>query len=86
MPKGKGIKIINIPSAKLKSGEESVTAISVINEEQSLFIQSGKRHKVMKPADMENFEGERGQRGRKLPQGFRTVERLRPEGDITEEA
>ena len=85
MPKGKGIKIINIPSAKLKSGDESVTAITVINEEQSLFIQSGKRHKIMKPDDMENFEGERGQRGRKLPQGFRAVERLRPEGVVTEE-
>lgn len=82
MPKGKGIKIINIPSAKLKSGEEYVSAITVINEEQSLFIQSGKRHKVMKPADMENFEGERGQRGRKLPQGFRAVDHLKPEGEI----
>ena len=81
MPKGKGIKIINIPSAKLKSGEESVVAITVINEEQGLFIQSGKRHKVMKPDDMESFEGERGQRGRKLPQGFRAVECLKPEGD-----
>lgn len=82
MPKGKGIKIINIPAAKLKSGEEYVSAITVINEEQGLFIQSGKRHKVMKPVDMENFEGERGQRGRKLPQGFRAVERLKPEGEI----
>ena len=82
MPKGKGIKIINIPSAKLKSGEESVVAITVINEEQGLFIQSGKRHKVMKPDDMENFEGERGQRGRKLPQGFRAVDRLKPDAEI----
>jgi topoisomerase-4 subunit A len=81
MPKGKGIKIINIPSAKLKSGEESVTAVTVINEAQSLFIKSGKRHKIMKPEDMENFEGERGQRGRKLPQGFRSVDRMAPAGD-----
>ncbi|MFO7603454.1 MAG: DNA topoisomerase IV subunit A [Gammaproteobacteria bacterium] len=81
MPKGKGIKIINIPSARLKAGEELVTAMTVINEVQSLLIKSGKRHKVMKPADMESFEGERGQRGRKLPQGFRSVEAMQPAGE-----
>lgn len=81
MPKGKGIKIINIPAAKLKAGEEFVTAVTVINEAQSLLIHSGKRHKVMKPEDMETFEGERGQRGRKLPQGFRSVERMMPVGE-----
>jgi hypothetical protein len=37
----------------------------------------------MKPDDMENFEGERGQRGRKLPQGFRAVDCLKPEGEVT---
>ena len=79
MPKGKGVKIINIPSAKLKSGDESACAITVINEDDSLVIYSGKRHKVLKPEDMEHFEGERAQRGHKLPQGFRSVERMTPD-------
>ena len=79
MPKGKGVKIINIPSAKLKSGDESASAITVINEDDSLVIYSGKRHKVLKPEDMEHFEGERAQRGHKLPQGFRSVERMTPD-------
>ena len=78
MPKGKGIKIINIPSAKLKSGDELVSAITVINEDDSLMIYSGKRHKVLKPEDMSHYEGERAQRGHKLPQGFRSVERMLP--------
>ena len=79
MPKGKGIKIINIPSAKLKSGEESATAITVINESDNLFIRSKDATKVMKAEDMESFEGERGQRGKKLPPRLRNVDILRKE-------
>lgn len=79
MPKGKGIKIINIPSAKLKSGEESVTAITVVNESDNLYIRSKDGTKVMKAEDMEPFEGERGQRGKKLPPRLRNVEILRKE-------
>ncbi len=79
MPKGKGIKIINIPSAKLKSGEESATAMTVINESDNLFIRSSKTTKVLKSADMEPYEGERGQRGKKLPPSLRAVELLRKE-------
>jgi len=79
LPRGKGVKIINIPSAKLKNREEFVTAITVINEDDSIIIHSGKRHKILKPDDMEHYEGERAQRGHKLPQGFRSVERMMPE-------
>lgn len=79
LPKGKGVKIMNIPTAKAKSGDEFVTAVTVIDEDDNLCIYSGKRHKVLKPADMEAYEGERAQRGHKLPQGFRSVERMMPE-------
>lgn len=85
MPKGKGIKIINIPSAKLKSREEVVTAMTVLHEEDSLKLYSGKRHKIITPDEMENYEGERAQRGRKLPQGYRTVERIEPVSNRSEE-
>ncbi|MDH5444843.1 MAG: DNA topoisomerase IV subunit A [Gammaproteobacteria bacterium] len=79
LPRGKGVKIINIPSAKAKSRDEFVTAVTVINEDDSIVIHSGKRHKVLKPEDMEHYEGERAQRGHKLPQGFRSVDRMLPE-------
>ena len=79
MPKGKGIKIINIPSAKLKSGEEFASAVTVINENDNLFIRSTKTTKVLKSAEMEPYEGERGQRGKKLPPSLRMVETLRKE-------
>ena len=78
LPKGKGVKIMNIPSKKLKAREEYVTALTVFHEDQSLKIVSGKRHKTLKPADMEPYTGERAQRGHLLPQGFRSVERIEP--------
>lgn len=78
LPKGKGVKLMNIPTARAESREEYVTAVTVIDQDESLKILSGKRHKVLKPADMESYEGERAQRGHKLPQGFRNVERMEP--------
>ena len=79
LPKGKGVKIMNIPTAKSKNRLEYVTAVTVIDEDDNLKIYSGKRHKVLKPEDMEVYEGERAQRGHKLPQGFRSVNRMEPE-------
>ena len=79
LPKGKGVKIMNIPTAKTKNRQEYVTAVTVIDEDDNLKIYSGKRHKVLKPEDMEVYEGERAQRGHKLPQGFRSVNRMEPE-------
>jgi len=79
LPKGKGVKIMNIPTDKAKSGEEYVSAVTVFEQDDDLCIHSGKRRKVLKPKDMEAYEGERAQRGHKLPQGFRAVERMNPE-------
>ncbi|MGD8711608.1 MAG: DNA topoisomerase IV subunit A [Thiohalophilus sp.] len=81
LPKGKGVKIMNIPTAKAKSGQEYATAVTVLDEENSLKVYSGKRHKVLSPDEMEPYEGERAQRGLKLPQGFRNVSRMEPVED-----
>ena len=79
LPKVKGVKIKNNPAAKTKNRQEYITAVTVIDEDDNLKIYSGKRHKVLKPEDMEAYEGERAQRGQKLPQGFRSVNRMEPE-------
>jgi len=55
-----------------------------VNDEDSIKIYSGKRHKILTQDEMETFEGERAQRGRKLPQGFRSVERMEPLAEATE--
>jgi topoisomerase-4 subunit A len=78
MPKGKGVKIINIPANKAKSREELVTAMTVILPGQSLKVYAGKRHKVLDATELKHYKGQRAQRGLKLPQGFRSVERLEP--------
>ena len=76
LSKGKGVKIIGIPSARLKSREEFVVAVTVLPAGASLTVVAGQRHTTIKPRDLERFEGERGRRGQKLPKGFRGVDRL----------
>ncbi len=76
LAKGKGNKIIGIPSAKLQLREEFVVAIAVVSVEQSLILYSGKRHIRLKPSDLEHYKGERGRRGNKLPRGFQKVDSM----------
>ena len=76
MTRGKGNKIINIPSARLKSREEYVAAIRCIQDGEKLTVYAGKKHKTMKAAEVDEFEGERGRRGRKLPRGYQKVDSI----------
>ncbi len=76
LARGKGNKIINIPSARVLSREEFVVAISVISEGQTLKVLSGKRHLSLKFKELEHYMGERGRRGNKLPRGFQKVDRV----------
>lgn len=74
MARGKGNKIMNIPSAKLSTREEFMLAVVVMRREDSLLIYAGKRHLKMKFADLEHYFGERARRGNKLPRGFQKVD------------
>lgn len=74
LSKGKGIKLINIPTAKFKGGEEFVVDTTLFQEGCSLRIYSGKRYLNLKPADFDNYVGSRAQRGKFLPRGFRQVQ------------
>jgi topoisomerase IV subunit A len=76
MSKGKGNKIINIPSKLLKAGDESVAAITVVPEGGKLVVHSGKKYKAMKQSELDGYFGDRGRRGLKLSQGYRVVDRL----------
>jgi topoisomerase-4 subunit A len=79
MARGKGNKIINVPAARLKSGEESVCALSLIQDGEKMTVHSGKKYKNMKPDEVDSYYGERGRRGLKLPRGYRSVDRLEVE-------
>ena len=76
LTKGKGNKIINIPPAKLKSGEESIAALELIQDGEQLILYAGKQHKTMPAAEVDEYAGERGRRGSRLPRGYQKVERL----------
>ncbi|RKT47293.1 DNA topoisomerase IV subunit A [Thiocapsa rosea] len=76
MPRGKGNKIIGIPSARVAAREELVIALAVVPQGGSLLLLSGKRTLTLKPADLDVYQGERGRRGRLLPRGFQRVDGL----------
>ena len=71
--KGKGNKIINIPSARAKAREEFLSYLMVITAESHVTLYAGKRKLGLKPNDLENFRGERGRRGSMLPRGLQRV-------------
>ena len=75
MARGKGNKIINIPSAKLKSREEVVAAMLLVQDGEPVKITAGKKYKVMKGAEVDEYAGERGRRGAKLPRGYQKVDK-----------
>jgi topoisomerase IV subunit A len=78
LAKGKGLKIMQIPPAKLKTREEYVSAITTFSEGESLLLSSGKRQITLKPDIIDNYYGERGRRGNMLPRGFRQVTTMTP--------
>jgi topoisomerase IV subunit A len=79
LPKGKGLKIIQIPPAKLKTREEYVVAMTAMAETDKLIVYSGKKHMTLKSGDQEYYIGERGRRGNMLARGYRNVIRIKAE-------
>jgi topoisomerase-4 subunit A len=76
LSRGKGNKLMGIPTARLKAREEFLIAVAVLSETQALTIWAGKRHLTLKPSELQHYRGERGRRGSKLPRGFQRVERM----------
>ena len=76
MARGKGNKIFGIPGKKFKAGEEFMVAVAVVPQGGKLKVHSGKRHTTIKYRELDAYTGSRGQRGRKLPRGFQTVQKI----------
>lgn len=74
LSKGKGNKIIGIPTERSKSREELLTHLHVVPEDTSVTLWAGKRKLTLKPSDLEHYRGERGRRGAKLPRGLQRVD------------
>ncbi len=74
LDKGKGNKLIQIPPAKLKSGEEKVIAIASVRQGGELTLYCGQRKLVLGWRDLQAYEGARASRGNALPRGFQRVD------------
>ena len=77
--KGKGNKLINIPSARAASREEYVKQICIVPEQGNIVLHAGKRKLTLSANDLEHYTGERGRRGSKLPRGLQRVDRVEVE-------
>ena len=76
LSRGKGNKLINVPSAAFKSGEETMVSVAVIHAGADLLVHAGQRHLRMKRKDLQHYLGERARRGHKLPRGFQKADLL----------
>jgi topoisomerase-4 subunit A len=76
LARGKGVKLINVPSAAFKSGAETMIAAVVVSAKEELHVRAGQRYLRLKLADIHNYVGTRAQRGHKLPRGFQKVDGL----------
>ncbi len=85
LAKGKGNKIISIPTARVADRLEFIVALTVLSADDTLTVHAGKRHHNLKPADLLHYKGERGRRGNKLPRGFQNVDRVEviSKGEVT---
>ena len=73
MARGKGNKLIGIPSARAAAREEFVAGLCVVTEGDTLQVTSGGHYRNFKWSELEHFRGERGRRGSKLPKGYQRV-------------
>lgn len=76
LDKGKGNKLMQIPPAKLKSGEEYITAVTSVKEGGELTLFCGQRKLVLSWRDLQAYQGARAQRGHALPRGFQRVDSI----------
>jgi topoisomerase-4 subunit A len=74
LDRGKGNKLIQIPPAKLKSGEERVVAVASVRQGGELVLYCGQRKLNLAWRDLQAYVGARASRGNVLPRGFQRVD------------
>jgi len=77
--KGKGNKLIKIPTVDLKAEKDFVLAVAALPENGALKIIAGKRLLTLKNADIAHYSSDRAKRGMALPRGFQRVDGLETE-------
>ncbi|KCU94159.1 DNA topoisomerase IV subunit A [Salmonella enterica subsp. enterica serovar Cerro str. FSL R8-0235] len=75
LSKGKGNKIINIPSAEAAKGDDGLAHLYVLPPQSTLTIHVGKRKIKLRPEELQKVVGERGRRGT-LMRGLQRIDRI----------
>jgi len=70
MPRGKGNKLYDIPSKKAAARQELMTAVAVVPPNATLVLWSGEQRKTIDWRDLQDYLGQRAQRGAVLKRGW----------------
>ena len=71
MPRGKGNKLYDIPGKKARGAQELMTRASrSCRPRASLLLWSGEEHKILEWRELQDYRGERAQRGAVLTRGW----------------
>ncbi len=76
MARGKGMKTLGIPSGRVEKREEYLVVGRVLPEHCGIRIHAGQRHMSLGWIELNDYAGERGRRGAKLPRGYQKVDRV----------
>ncbi|SEQ35070.1 topoisomerase-4 subunit A [Rosenbergiella nectarea] len=76
LSKGKGNKIISIPSADFAAGKDKLLWLLLLNEESSVTLYVGKRKLKLRSEELQKFKAERGRKGTLLPRGLQRIDRV----------
>ncbi|SFN05938.1 topoisomerase-4 subunit A [Izhakiella capsodis] len=76
LAKGKGNKIISIPSSQVTSGEDGLAWLLLLPPDCAITLHVGKRKMTLKADDLAKFRAERGRRGTLLPRGLQRIDRV----------
>ena len=76
LSKGKGNKLMSIPSGRAASREEYVCQLAIVPAGGSVSLVAGKRKLGLKADDLAHYHGERGRRGNKLPRGLQRIDEV----------
>ncbi|AWQ17417.1 DNA topoisomerase 4 subunit A [Pantoea ananatis] len=76
MSKGKGNKIISIPSADAASGADKLAWLMILPPGSAITLYVGKRKLQLRSEELQKFRADRGRRGTLLPRGLQKIDRV----------
>jgi topoisomerase-4 subunit A len=79
LAKGRGNKLFNIPAARAAARTELVVAVAVVAPGGRLRVVCGERAMTLSWSELDDYRGERAQRGALLPKTYRRVTALEAE-------